>query len=373
MAGTFDPTFHRNRMLLGLLGRTGLHFDVRQVPLWGERGDAVVAQPKLPLLLRLARALPRLAWRAASGPRPDVALVLYPGHFDVPVVKALSMLRGVPVVYDAFLSLHDTVVADRRLRPERSLLGRLLRGVDFLATRSGDLVLADTPADAEFFARQGAVSMSRLRVLWVGAEESLFHPREAARPEPGLVLFYGTFIPLHGVPTIVRAASLLRSSGVRFRLIGRGQELEAVRALVSRLELPNVELAPPVPLSRLPEEIARAAVCLGIFGTSGKALRVVPSKVFQCLAMGRPVVTGDTPAIRSAFASGEIVTTPPGDPEALAAAILELVRDPARAEGVARAGRARFARDYSEAVLADRLRSFLSEAASRGSAPNGVG
>ena len=73
------------------------------------------------------------------------------------------------------------------------------------------------------------------------------------------------------------------------------------------------------------ERVAQADICLGIFGATDKARRVVPNKVYQTLALGKAVITAETPAVCEVFTSGEeMVTVPPGDPELLAGAIRAL-------------------------------------------------
>ena len=93
-----------------------------------------------------------------------------------------------------------------------------------------------------------------------------------------------------------------------------------------------------------------------MFGTSDKAARVVPNKVFQCAAAGRAVITARTPALTRAFGDA-LVTVPPGDAAALADAVRKL-RGPARLAVAARA-RAVFEQRYSEAALADELALIL--------------
>jgi glycosyltransferase involved in cell wall biosynthesis len=286
--------------------------------------------------------------------------VLYPGYFDMPVVAVIARARRIPVVFDVFISLHDTVVGDRALRPATSLMGRLTRLVDRVACGLADVVLADTPAHADFLAELTGVERRRFRVLWLGAREDVFNPIPAATPEPRLVVFHGTFIPLQGLDTIVRSAKLLEHDDVRVRLIGDGQERTRVDALVRELDVGNLELVGLLPLERIPHEIASASLCLGIFGTTPKAGRVVPNKLFECLAVGRPVVTADTPAVRSAF-DDEVALVPPGDADALAAAVRELLEDEVRLAQLARVGRARFERDYGEAALARMLAGYLTE------------
>lgn len=367
-----DTSFHRNRLVIDLLKSTGCELDFCLVQFWGERGDRIVREGKLRLVLQAALLLPVVAWRFLRAPKPDVLLVGYPGHLDMLVLGPIAKLRRVPIVFDAFLSLFDTVVSDRKLLPSRSISGRVLAAIDRWACRLADLTVVDTPANGTFFSALSRLPADRFRVLWVGAEERLFHPRDV-KPEPGRVLFYGTYIPLHGVATIIEAARLLQGEVVRFRIIGSGQQRLEIGRLVQELRLDNVDLSEPLPLERLPDEIAKAVLCLGIFGDSDKAFRVIPNKVFQALAMGRPVITADTPAVRSAFEADEVVMVPAADPEALASSILGLLRDQEQARKVALRGHARYLRDYSQEVLAGRLGFLLKEATDLSPASHRVG
>ncbi len=142
---------------------------------------------------------------------------------------------------------------------------------------------------------------------------------------------------MHGVETIVEAARLLRGEGVRFLLIGAGQTFGAVQR--ARDEGLQLELSQPLAPAHLVQRLKHAHVLLGIFGTTAKAARVVPNKIFQSLALGRAVVTAATPAIEDFFTPGEhLCTVPRGDPAALAEAIRVLQRDRRRREGLAARG-----------------------------------
>lgn len=363
VAGTFAAGYSRNRILLGLLERLGHDVETIRIELWGDERFGLVSAPKLPLLLRALATYARLAWRLLRVRRPDLFVVLYPGHLDVLLVSLIGRLRRVPTLYDHFISLEETVVSDRKLRGGGTVLARTLALLDALACRAARLVLADTPEDAAFFAAKAGLGIERFRVLWVGAQEDLFHPRDVA-PEPRLVFFHGTYIPLQGIDTIVRAAKLLEGDAVRFRLVGSGQERPAIERLVRELDISNVELRAAVPVAELPAEIAAGALCLGIFGTSPKSARVVPNKVFEYVAMGRPVVTGDTQAIRSAFGA-DLELVPCGDPVALADRIRGLVDDDAALARLAARGRDRFARDYAGEALGRLLGCYVEELAGR--------
>jgi glycosyltransferase involved in cell wall biosynthesis len=360
VAGTFDPEYARNRVILALLARGDFIVDVVNRPLWSGERHTIVNRRKTALALRAVRVYAGLLRSVLRAQKPDAILVLYPGHFDMPVVAAAARIRRIPVLFDPFISLHDTISGDRALRAPDSILGRIMRRIDQIACRLATLVLADTPEHADYFSELTKVPRSRFRVLWVGAPEDVFRPVEDVDARPNSVLFYGTFIPLQGVDTIVKAAKLLEADQVHVRLVGNGQERPAAERLVEALGASNVEFADPVAFEQLPNEIAGAVLCLGIFGTTAKAQRVIPNKLFQCIAVGRPVVTADTPAIRSAF-SGEVAVTPPGNAQMLAATIRELLQDEVRREALAKAGRARFLSDYSEAALAQMFTGYIEE------------
>jgi glycosyltransferase involved in cell wall biosynthesis len=157
---------------------------------------------------------------------------------------------------------------------------------------------------------------------------------------------------LHGLETILTAARLVPD--ISIRIVGSGQ-LEPLLA-----DRPaNVEWVRWVEYERLPRELHAASCTLGIFGTSDKARRVIPNKVFQALACGAPVVTADTPAARELLADGEsALLVPPGNAEALAEALGQLA-DAELAARIAAGGRAAYEEHASEEVLGRRWRGLL--------------
>jgi glycosyltransferase involved in cell wall biosynthesis len=189
----------------------------------------------------------------------------------------------------------------------------------------------------------------------VGAEDRLFTPGWSPA-EPFTVLFVGKLIPLHGLETVLAAARAVPELHVR--LVGSGQLEELVR---DRPE--NVDWVPWVDYERLPQELHRAGCALGIFGTSDKAQRVIPNKAFQALACGTPLLTADTPASRELLVDGEsALLVPPGDDEALAAALRRLTSDPALARRLSTGGRAAYESRASEEVLGRRWHELLERA-----------
>ena len=296
--------------------------------------------------LKLAAAEARLL---ARRPRHfDAVIVGYPGHFDLPAARRAA--RGRPVIFNPLVSLVDTLAGDRGRFREQSLPGRALELVDRLAFRAADLVVADTDTHARFLA--GLADLELVETCFVGAEERFFQPGWKP-PERFTALFIGKLIPLQGLDTILAAARL--APEVPFRVVGSGQ----LSHLLADAP-PNVEHVAWIDYERLPGEFRRAGCALGIFGTTPKAMRVIPNKAFQAIASAAPLVTADTPAARELFHDGEsALLVPSGDAAALAGAVRRLASNAELSRRIAAGGRAAYERQASEAVLGARWRGII--------------
>jgi glycosyltransferase involved in cell wall biosynthesis len=318
----------------------------RHVDVWDRQEHKFRAGPTAAVRVAVAE----LRLRRGSRTGFDAVIVGYPGHFDMPQARKLAGKR--PLIFNPLVSLADTLVADRGRFRRNSLAARVLRATDRRALRIADLVVADTHANAGFFAGLGELPRERVAVAYVGAEDRLFRPGWQP-PAPFHALFVGKLIPLHGLETILAAARL--APEIPFRIVGSGQ-LDALLA-----DRPaNVEHVPWIEYERLPEEIQSAGCSLGIFGTSDKAARVIPNKAFQALACGVPLVTGDTPGARELLVDGQsALLVPPGDAHALAAAVRRLAADDPLRKRVGETGRALYEQRLSEDVLGAHWRSLV--------------
>jgi glycosyltransferase involved in cell wall biosynthesis len=344
--GTYERTYPRNAQVIACLRRAGVDVEERHVSVWEGQEHKWGAGPLA--AVRLARAQARLLRRPEDD--FDAVIVGYPGHLDLPAARRAA--RGKPVVFNPLLSLEDTLVDDRRRFRRASLPARALAAIDRRALRAADLVVADTEANADDLARRAHIPHKKVAVCFVGAEERVFQPGWARR-EPFVALFVGKLIPLHGVETVVEAARL--APEIAFRIVGSGQEESALADRPG-----NVTWTSWVDYESLPAELHAAGCALGIFGTSAKAGRVIPNKVFQALACGTPVITADTPAAHELLADGvSALLVPPADAEALAGAVRRLAEDAALTERIAGRGLAVYRDQASEEVLGARWRALL--------------
>ncbi len=354
--GTYDVVRHpRVQIVLDGFRANGDEVEECNVPL-GFDTDARVEMVKRPwrlafLAARVLRTWVTL-WRRSRRVGPfDAVFVGYLGHLDVHLAR--RRWPRAPIVLDYFISMADTA-ADRGIGapPVR----RLLRAFDKAATRACDVAIVDTPAQASTVLappRTGAVVP-----VPIGTPTWWFVPSpRVLPPAPLRVVFFALFTPLQGAPTIARAGALLADEpGVEITMIGGGQDL----AEAQRLAAPNprVTLLPPAPPESLVDVAAGHHVCLGIFGTGPKALRVVPNKIYQGAAAGCALVTSDTGPQREMLGDAAVYV-PPGDAEALAGVLRDLARDPARVEALRRAAydlaQARFRPERVVEPLRERL------------------
>lgn len=319
--GAFDRDYARNRVLRTGLRRLGVHVDLCGAPAWDST------------LLRYAILLGRHLRRAAC----DAILVPEFRHKDVPLARALSSLSRASLVVDPLVSRYDTRVNDWGTAAPASFVAAHSQRVDRAAVRFADLLVCDTEAHARYFEDSYRVPHERCAVVPVGFDDVVFQPLPQPAEQPFRVAFFGSYLPLHGVHTIVEAARLMQKDAVRFLMIGAGQTFGAVEH--ARNEGVPLESSPSLAPTALVQRLRQAHVLLGVFGTTPKAARVVPNKVFQSLALGRAVITAATPAIHEFFTPGEhLWTVPAGDAEALAEAIRMLRREVALRHRLAEQG-----------------------------------
>lgn len=343
--GRFDPGYSRNRVLRSLLPGLG----------W----EIVDFHPRFGALADVEARLRRLA-------KPDLVWVPCFRQRDLAAASRWARRQGVPLLFDPLISAYDKQVFERRKYPPHGRQARRLHRWEQSLFSRADILLADTQAHADYFSEEFGIPPARVKVVYVGAEEPLFHPApmpDHADGSPLEALFYGSFIQLQAPQFIVEAARRYDGPPVHWTLLGTGP----LRAECERLArgLDTVRFEDPVPYAQLPARIHRADILLGVFDAGAKAGRVIPNKVFQALACGRPVVTRRSAAYpEAAGKAGDagLVRVEPASPGDLARAVAQLAL---RLRSDSSPGRqaADFYREaFSEAVVAGQLQDAMASA-----------
>ena len=175
------------------------------------------------------------------------------------------------------------------------------------------------------------------------------------------VFFFGTFIPLQGVEYIIKAAKILEKESVHFLIVGDGQTKSEILQLEKQLSPRNVTFKDTLSQDLLNTEAAKVDACLGIFGDTPKTQRVIPNKVYECLAMKKSVITADTRAARELLSDKDVLFVRVADGASLAEGILRLKDDKKTMEKLAQNGYDTFVKDATPQMLGRELKNVIEE------------
>lgn len=340
MLGAFAPEYARHAIIREGLEAHGV--DVTLIP----------APPHAPMRERIEH----LRKHFAEAAQHDVVLIPAFNQLLGPLAWWLAKRYKTCLLMDYMIGQLDMLL-DRQAtisRPKQLLYSTIERfNLRFVPS------ITDTALHRDYFEQLTGIRPKRMAVLPVGVREIPMLP--TPNLQKPLVQYAGTFIPFHGVDVILRAAE--RLPNIAFELIGVGQCMPDAQQMKRDLQLTNVNLVEAyVPLDELRQWQARSTIMLGVFGAADKTDYVIPNKVFEALALGRPLITAESRAIASVFTTGEhLITAPPDDPEALAMAIQSLVADPAQQQHLREAGRVAVETTFFPEMIGARLLTLLHE------------
>lgn len=345
--GTYESTFPRTITLKEACRQLNIKIIECNVPFWElkrEKLEFFSLKSMIKILFQLTFIYIRLLLRYIDLEDHDAVIVGYNGYFDMPLARLLTKIRKKPLIYTPVFPLYETSVEDRKYVNKNSIKSKAIHLVDEISCRLSDLIIIETENYLNYYCQEFNIPRKKYFKIPLGADEANYTPRpqEAQRQDSNhlRVLFYGKFIPLQGIPYIVEAAKLLEDNReIQFEIIGSGQLSENIRIMAQRLNIKNACFIDWISYEKLPDHIQRADVCLGIFGTTHKAQRGIPIKVYESLAMKKPVITGNSPAVREVFTHKvNSILCDMGDAKAIAESVLLLKNDNKLRENIAEAG-----------------------------------
>jgi glycosyltransferase involved in cell wall biosynthesis len=288
--------------------------------------------------------------------RPAFYVLGFRGYEIFWIVRLLT--AGSVLIVDHMMSPYDSLVNELKTFKKGGLLEKLVYRYEKGLLRRSDIILTDTESHRRYFAELFGIPPEKIVAVPVGTDEDLFRPRPGIRTnENGTldVFFYGSFLPLHGIPVILEAARLLHGKPVHFIIAG-GKRPGEDPLQGDRPSLPNVTHRGWVPYEELPDMAARADLCLGgPFGNTGQAQRVITGKTFQFLAMGKPVVVGRIAGDPGFEDRRNCLLVSQGSGGDLAGAILWSLENRHRLEDIGRNGRLLYDRLFSTECITRRL------------------
>jgi len=270
----------------------------------------------------------------------DLMIIPWRGVITIPLAK---LIHRKPIIYFPAFSIYDTLVNDRKKIKKNSFKAKFVHFVDKQACKWSDRVVLESTEEINYFVKEFGLAKEKFYQLPLAADESIFFPTSTSFSDKNqfVVLFFGTFIPLHGIETIVKSAAILKNHyDISYIICGDGQTKPQIEKIIKKNNLKNVKLLGLVSKETLVENIKNSDVCLGIFGNTLKASKVVTNKGFQILASKKPLITMESPAaIESHLVNRKnCILVPPSSPEKLAEEILFLKNNPEERKKISTSG-----------------------------------
>ena len=285
-----------------------------------------------------------------------------------------AMLRGIPFVLEIRDLWPESYVALGGARG--ATVDALHRLADFLYHHSVAIVVLAEP-NRDVIASRG-VEPARIHCISNGVDLAGFGLR-SDRSVDGVPLTFaytGAHGPANGLDVLLGACAELQRQGrddIAVLLVGDGPSKPDLVAAAQSLGLSNVEFRDPVPKDEIPSLLDSVDIGLMILADAELfSYGVSPNKLFDYLAAGLPVLTnvpGLVAGIVEAAGAGRVCA--PGDPAALAQAMVDLAAEVRREPDRYRGGRQFIASHYDRRKLAGDLREVLTDVSNGSSSPGG--
>lgn len=346
------------------LRRVGVEVIECHEPLWHgikDRVNTVKSGWKQPRFWgRLIKTYYRLIKKITTLPPFDVMVVGYPGQLDVFLARLISWFKKKPLVWDIFMSIY-LISIERGLDRNSKLAVTLLRWVEKAACFLPDFLIIDTPEYRQWFHQTYVVPIERFGLVPTGADNLTYLSQPGRNKSIKFtVVYYGSFIPNHGTIKIVEAAKILREMPeIYFEFIGDGPEKKEAMQLAEKYQLQNISFAEWMDREELVGYILDAAVCLGAFGSTPQSLMTIQNKIYEGMAIAKPVLTGESPAVLRVFTHQENIMLCQRTPEGIAYGIRTLYEQPDLCARLSREGHNLFLKEYTMEKLGEKFKEHL--------------
>ena len=299
-------------------------------------------------------------------PKTDVVLSTSPQFFNGLAGYFVSRLRRTPWILEIRDLWPESILAVGAIKNHTII--RMLERVELFAYRKADRIVPVTDSFKDYMLKKGITS-EKIVVVKNGVDLGQYTPLEGINPvaqELGLqgkfvVSYFGTHGMAHHLETILHAAQeLISCKNIVFLFVGDGAERHRLVSLRDAMGLGNVIMLDQQPKSRMRAFWALSDVSLVLLKKSDLFKTVLPSKIFESLAMEKPIILGvEGESAELIRVAGAGICIEPEDAKELACRVLELSRDQKLCQRLGVNGRRYVMAHFDRITLARRLASVV--------------
>lgn len=299
--------------------------------------------------------------------RPDVVITTSPQFFNGLAGIVVKALRNIPWVLEIRDLWPDSIfeLGALQARPVK----RALYALEAFAYRFCDRLVVVTDAFKQRIQDKG-VDSGKISVIKNGVDLNFFDAQtQASAVEVHqhafdgkfVVAYFGTHGLAHKLESVLAAANRLRDrTDIIFLLVGDGAERPKLVKMRDRMGLSNVVMLDQRPKAEMPALWRLAGVSVIPLKKTDVFTTVIPSKIFESMAMRRPIllaVDGEARALVERAQAGVFVD--PENDALLAQQIVSLADDPRRCAALGEAGRRYVEQHFDRTDLARRFEMLL--------------
>lgn len=302
--------------------------------------------------------------------RVDLVIGTSPQFFTAVAAYVVSRMKRIPYVFELRDLWPESIKAVGAMKESFAI--RMLERLEMFLYRKAARIVSVTESFKQVLMRRG-IESAKIEVVTNGVDVSQFKPRpkdpELTRKlglEGKFVAGYiGTHGMAHALETLLQAADRLRGQNFAFIFLGDGARKQALREMADQMKLDNVVFIDSVPKADVPKYWSLLDVSIIHLRKTELFTTVIPSKLFECMGMGIPVLHG-VEGESADIVRREQVGIPfePEGVDQLCEALQSLKSDPARLARF-REQCLRAAGNYDRTYLALRMLKVLEDAAAR--------
>ncbi len=257
-------------------------------------------------------------------------------HFAVPFARLISRKK---IIHNAMCSAYEAAILSRGISKKNSLNAKLYWLTDYLASHFASLVLVESNEQKNFYIKNFKIKKEKCIRMWTGANDKDFFIEPVDKNKKFTVLFRGGFLPEAGVEYILKAAQKLENKNIDFLMLGIAKT-KKIEKRIKNIKPKNVKfITEHLSFNNLRRIMLSSHISLGHFGDNERIQRTIPHRVFESLALGLPLITGEANAPKELLTDKvNCLFAKPANPDDIAQKILELKNNPELRKKIAKNG-----------------------------------